>query len=237
MARPVTVEDLTTALTRALGNRLVSLVLYGSAARGTHVPARSDVNTLLIADEVDSGLFAALAPALHAWTRAGHPAPLLFSEREWRESRDTFPIEYEDIRHAHRVLAGRDPWAGVTVSRAALRAQLERELMGKLLRLRQAYAALGADPKPLAAAIVGSAGGFFTMLRTVLRLAGKTAPASSADLVREAAATIGFPADGLGTLVTHAAGGPALKLAARDPLPDAYLTALARTAAYVNHLA
>src|SRR6266851_2607612 len=105
MAQNLTVEYLTDALTRALGGRLVSLLLYGSTARGTHVVARSDVNTLLICDAVDEALFDMLAPAVRAWTRAGHPAPLIFSEREWRTSGDAFPIEYEDIREAHRLLA------------------------------------------------------------------------------------------------------------------------------------
>ncbi len=236
MARPQTVDSFAGALKQALGDRLVSLLLYGSAARGTHVPARSDVNTLLIADRVDQSLFEILGSAVRDWTRAGHPGPLLFSEREWRESADVFPIEYEDIRHAYRLLAGRDPWAGISVSRDSLRRQLEGELMGKLLRLRQVYAALAGAPKPLAAAIVGSAGGFFTMLRSVLRLAGKTPPAAPTDLLREAAATIGFSAEGLAPLAVHVAGGPALKLAGGDPLPAAYLAVVARTAKYVNHL-
>src|SRR3989454_3703872 len=120
------------------------------------------------------------------WTGAGQPAPLILTEREWRESADAFPIEYEDIRDAHRLLAGRDPWPGILIDRGHLRRQLEHELMGKLVRLRQAYAALHEDPKQLARVVVGSAGGFFTMLRAVLRLASRPVPALPADLVRSA---------------------------------------------------
>ncbi len=184
MASQLTVAQFAAEVARALGARLVALLLYGSWARGTHVPDRSDVNTLLICDTVDDALFAALAPAMRAWTRAGHPAPLILTEREWRESADAFPIEYEDMRDAHRLLAGRDPWPGIQVDRGQLRRQLEHELMGKLVRLRQAYAALHEDPKQLARVVVGSAGGFFTMLRAVLRLAGRPVPASPAELVR-----------------------------------------------------
>ena len=172
MVAQLTLDTLGEAATRALGPRLVSLLLYGSAARGTHVPKRSDVNTLLICDAVDGALFDALAPVVRAWTKAGHPAPLILTEREWRESGDAFPIEYEDMREAHRLLAGRDPWPGIRADRDDLRRQLERELMGKLVRLRQAYGALWAEPKRLAEVIVGSAPGFFTMLRALLRLAG-----------------------------------------------------------------
>jgi len=200
------------------------------------VPDRSDVNTLLICDAVDEDLFARLEPAVRGWTRAGHPAPLILTEREWRASADAFPIEYEDMRHAHRVLAGRDPWAGVTVRREDLRRELEQELKGKLVRLRQAYVAFRSEPKRLGPVLVGSAAGFFTMLRTALRLAGRTAPAAPDDLVREAAALIGFDAAELGDVLAHVQGRQTLKLGTRDPRAAAYLAAVARTAEFVDGL-
>ena len=238
MASQLTIDTLGGAVTRALGPRLVSLLLYGSAARGTHVPKRSDVNTLLICDAVDAALFDALAPVVRAWSKAGHPAPLILTADEWGESADAFPIEYEDMREAHRLLAGRDPWSGIQVEGDDLRRQLERELMGKLVRLRQAYGALWAEPKRLAGVIVGSAPGFFTMLRALLRLAGRPVPARPETLVDAAAKLMGFGAGELAPLIRHAEGGAALRLegGARDPLVAAYLTALARAAQYVNQL-
>jgi hypothetical protein len=232
----LTAETFARDVAAALGARLVTLLLYGSAARGTHVAGRSDMNTLLVCDAVDEGLFAALEPAVHAWTRAGHPAPLIFTEREWRDSSDAFAIEYEEIRQAHRVLAGRDPWQGITVRREDLRRQLEVELMGKLVRLRQAYAAAHSDPKRLTEVVIGSAAGFFTMLRSLLRLTGRAVPAASEDVVREAGAVAGFPAAALEDLVAHAAGRARFALAARDPRAGAYLAAVARTAEFVNGL-
>src|SRR3989449_9655675 len=117
MASHLTVEQFAAEVARALGARLVALLLYGSWARGTHVPDRSDVNTLLICDTVDDALFATLAPAMRAWTRAGHPAPLILTEREWRESADAFPIEYEDMRGAPPVRAARGPSPRAPVGR------------------------------------------------------------------------------------------------------------------------
>ena len=235
MAR-MTVDELSAALERALGPRLVSFLLYGSAASGAHVPEHSDVNTLLVCDAADEALFTALEPPVRAWVGAGHPAPLIFTEREWRESVDAFAIEYEDIRHAHRVLAGRDPWPGITVRRDDLRRQLEQELRGKLLRLRQAYAAHRGDGKRLGELVAASAGGFFTMLRAALRLAGRPAPAAPDALLRESAATMGFPADGVAQLVEQVRGASAPAVAPRDPRVAQYLQAVARAAQFVNGL-
>src|SRR3989454_10009988 len=102
MASKLTVEQFAAEVARALGARLVALLLYGSWARGTHVPDRSDVNTLLICDAVDDTLFAALAPAMRDWTRAGQPAPLILTEREWRGGGGGAPPAYGDQGDAGR---------------------------------------------------------------------------------------------------------------------------------------
>src|SRR2546422_10417718 len=112
MASHLTVEQFAAEVARALGARPVALLLYGSWARGTHVPDRSDVNTLLICDTVDDALFATLAPAMRAWTRAGHSAPLILTEREWRGAAGARPLEKEDKRDAPPLLPGGDPRAG-----------------------------------------------------------------------------------------------------------------------------
>ena len=231
------VEVFADAVSTALGDRLVALLLYGSTAREEQALPRADVNTLLICDAVDDALFAALEPAVQAWARTGRPAPLVFTEREWRESADAFPIEYEDIRQAHRLLAGRDPWAGITVRREDLRRQVEVELMGKLVRLRQAYLTYRSDGKRLTEVIVGSAPGLFTMLRSVLRLSGRPVPNGIAEVAREAAALIGFPATALDVVVVHARGPKRLALAPHDPRAAAYLAVVAQTAEFVNHIA
>ena len=232
----VTAETFAREVETALGARLEALLLYGSAARGSPVSPRAGLNTLLVCDAVDEGLFASLEPAVRSWTRAGNPAPLIFTHQEWRDSSDAFAIEYEEIRQAHRLLAGRDPWQGISVRREDLRRQLEFELVGKLVRLRQAYAAVWSDPKRLTEVVAGSAAGFFTMLRSVLRLSGRAAPAAPEDVVREAAALVGFSPAALDDLVAHVGGRAQLTLAARDTRAAAYLATVARTAEFVNGL-
>ena len=217
---PVKLEAFSEQMAHALGSRLSALVLYGSAARASDAPSqRAAMNTLLIVagDAVSDDLFVQLSGPVRSWVASGHPPPIIMTEREWRDSTDAFPIEYDDIRAGHRVLAGRDPWHGIAVQRADVRRQLEHELMGKLVHLRQAYAANWNRPKRLADVIRETRAGFLTMLRAVLRLAGRTPPADAGALVRDAGALIGFGADGLAE-------------------PAAYLDAVTRTAQYVNRM-
>jgi hypothetical protein len=175
------------------------------------------MNTLLIVDGVDADLFARLAGPVRDWVAAKHPPPLVLTGQEWRDSADAFAIEYEDIRAHHRVLAGADPWRGITVRRDDVRRQLEQELIGKLMHLRQAFAAGWSSPKRLAEVVRDTRAGFLTMLRALLRLAGRTPPADAVALVRDAAALVGFAADGWTE-------------------PTAYLDAVTRTAEYVNRM-
>jgi len=221
MAR-MSLEDFSAQLGNALGARLGTLLLYGSAARagGGATPTTPGMNTLLVVagdGAADAALFSTIAEPVRAWVAAGHPPPLILTEREWRESADAFPIEYEDIREAHRLLAGRDPLPGIAVSRDHVRRQLEHELKGKLMHLRQAYAAAWDRPKELAEIVRETRPGFLAMLRAALRLAGRTPPAEPEALVRAAGTLIGFAPEAFTE-------------------PAAYLSAVTRTADYVNRL-
>src|SRR5690242_12303444 len=146
MAR-MTLDELVSQLRAAYGTALRSIVLYGSAAAGEHIPKRSDYNVLVIVDALDSARLTAASAASRAWTEAGNPAPLTLTASEWRGSADIFPMEYADILERHKVLYGKAPFDGIHVDKHDLRLQLELEAMGKLLRMRQAILASGGDEK------------------------------------------------------------------------------------------
>ena len=50
----MTLDELVTQLRAAYGARLASVVLYGSAAAGEHIPKRSDYNVLVMLDALDA---------------------------------------------------------------------------------------------------------------------------------------------------------------------------------------
>ncbi|MFI5208516.1 MAG: hypothetical protein ACHQX4_10945 [Gemmatimonadales bacterium] len=230
------IAALTNGLQRALGDDMVSLMLYGSAARGTAVRGYSDVNVLLVLRQASADVLRRAAGALTAWGKAGHPSPLIQTEAEWAASTDVFPMEIDDIREAHRLLAGRDVVSGLATARADVREELERESRGKLIRLRAGYAASAADGKALGSLLAGATGTFLTFFRAALRLAGRPIPAEPAGVVREASLLAGFDAAAFAWALEERGGAKPKKLGPYDPVAAAYLAAVERFVKYVNDL-
>jgi hypothetical protein len=229
-------ETLAAGLEKALGQDLVSLVLYGSAARGHFSPDRSDVNLLLILRDASPARLRTIGPSVHAWVKLGHPPPLVFSDEGWRASTDVFPLEIEDMRQAHRVVRGQDPFAGLETSPADLRQELEREALGKLLQLRAEYVASGPHPRALGALLVNSAATFFVLFRAVLRLRGTVPPATREDLVKAAAQVVGFDPAAFDWVLDRLAGRKARDLEQFDAIAERYLSAIERLAQFVDQL-
>lgn len=143
----------------------VSVVLYGSAARGDWVPGRSDVNLLVLVDDTAPASLRRLTPAVTEWHSKGFAPPLIMGREEWQRSADVFPIEITDMQVAHRILCGADPLLGLVVDPADLREAVEKELRGKLVRLRQAYVRFGESGLILGGFALASISSFFALLR------------------------------------------------------------------------
>src|SRR5207244_12166216 len=97
-----------------------------------------------------------LAPVVARWRPRGFAPPLVMDDEYLAQARDSFPMELEDIRARHRVLAGSDPFAALTIDRAALRTECEREARGKLLRLRTLYVEAASAPNHVERLMVDS---------------------------------------------------------------------------------
>lgn len=179
-------RELVSRARAALGERLDSIVLYGSAARGEFDSGHSDLNVLILTTALDREALRLAAPLVIWWVEAGNPQPLLFTRDEFRRSTDAFPIEIVDIQKAHRLLFGVDPISGLTVDAGQHRAQLEHEIRSKLLRLRQKAIPLLEDRKALLRLMEDSVTTFLLFVRHMLLLKGLEAPAPRRQLVTAA---------------------------------------------------
>jgi len=188
-------EDLVAKFTAdvqaALGGRLVSLVLYGSGAGDEWIDGRSDLNTVVVVPRADASALEALAPVVIRWRPHDFAVPLVLDAEFVERARDTFPIELDDIRRQHRLLAGRDVFADVTVDRAALRRECEQEARGKLLRLRALFLDAAAAPADADGPLLASLKSFLVLLRHLLALRGKHPGPRYADALRAGEAVVG----------------------------------------------
>lgn len=169
-------QRLVNGLHGALGDELVSVVLYGSAARGDYEAATSDLNVLIVAGDLTPRTLERLSGPVRRWERSGQPMVRLLSPAIIRESADVFPIEFLDLQASHRVLHGSDPFAAFEMELSHLRTQCERELREKMMRLREAYIETHDAPQGLTRLLTESYSTFVALFRGCLRLHGDPVP-------------------------------------------------------------
>lgn len=117
------------------GERLRSVVLYGSAAEG-RLRKTSDINVIVVSRSYTAEDAAALTGIL-AFSAAAIDLQVMFLlESELVTASELFAVKFSDISRRHRVLFGDDPFAHLTISREALIARLRQVLLNHLLRLR-----------------------------------------------------------------------------------------------------
>ena len=69
--------------TDAVAGQAYSAVLYGSAARGDFVPGRSNINLMLVLDELNPATLRSLSRAFTGWRKKTPEPPLVLSRAEW----------------------------------------------------------------------------------------------------------------------------------------------------------
>jgi predicted nucleotidyltransferase len=177
-------QELVDRLKGAQGERLRSVVLYGSAATGEHNEHFSDLNVLCVLTQVTPAELAGAEPIFKWWRALGNPAPLLLSEEELRTSTDCFPIEFRDMQERRRVLFGGDVIQDLVIDKTFYRAQVEMELRSKLLRLRQKAAEVLTEKPSLLRLMIDSVPNFLVLARHALLVSGIAAGWRKREVVR-----------------------------------------------------
>jgi predicted nucleotidyltransferase len=194
-------NELVQKLLRAHGEKLISVVLYGSAAVPGSKDKLSDYNILCVLQEVTPDELRASEPVFRWWREMHNPSPLLLSEDELRTSTDCFPMEFHDISERHVILYGEDLVAGIQVDDRYYRAMVEHELRAKLLRLRQKAGGVLSENDLLLRLMADSVSTFCVLFRHSLRLAGEQPLFDKHEVVAAAARRFGIDAQPFETLL------------------------------------
>jgi predicted nucleotidyltransferase len=224
---------LCTQLQETFGKQLVSVVLYGGLAKGEYVPDTSDVNVMIVLDEVTVSALDKAAPIIQGCVRDFRLSAMLLSESDLRRSTEVFPVKFLDMQRHHRILWGKEVFAGLTIARDFVRLRCAQEITNLLLRLRQFYVQRAHRPELIESTLTRAISSFLTSLNTLVELkAGQEAPTKSA--VIEAAEKIGLDGQALRDVF-------ALKRGELKPNPeelkrlyDLFMTTVQQAAALVD---
>jgi hypothetical protein len=219
------------------GTRLVAVVLYGSAVTGEFDPERSNYNILVVLETITLADLRAARPLIEQWHAQGHPLPLYFTREEMADASDVFPIEFLDMSAAHRVLYGEDPFVGIHIPTIHLRHQLEYELRGKLIRLRELYIPASQSAERVVALMTDSIVSFVVLFRHVLRLFGiAEPPLKRPEVVRQLGETLSLDVAPFQTILDLRRTKRSLPLEEADRLFAAYVEAVREVIERIDHL-
>ena len=221
---------------KAFGDKVVSVILYGSGADGEVHKDYSDLNVLCVLTEVTSTELSEAGGVFRFWREKGNPSPLLMSMEEVERSTDSFPIEFKDMQANRKILTGKDVIASLAVSTINYRTQIEHELRSKMLRLRQKAASVWDDDELLGRLMVDSSATFVVLARHALTVSGQPVEWKKRDAITQLKAKFGIDPEPFYTLLDLREGATKKLPVAASQLFDRYLAQIQILVEAVDHL-
>jgi predicted nucleotidyltransferase len=196
---PKTPEEIFAEITedyrRIFGGGLVSLILFGSAAGPDYIPGRSDLNFLVILDEAEMDGLERTFAVVKRWKKRRVATPLFMTKAYIASSLDVYPVEFLNMKERHRLVYGEDVLDGLAFDTEHVRLQLERELKGKILHLRQHYVETEGRTRAVRELIGISMTAMLSLFLALLFLKRRPIPSGRREVVRDVSAQFSLPAD------------------------------------------
>jgi len=214
-----------------LGDDLVAVVLHRDDDE------RGRLATVVFVRDVAAKTLQRLAPVVRRWARSGVATPLVLDAEYLATSCDVFPLEILELVECHELVRGdRDPLAGLSLDDGHLRLEVEQQLKGKLLHLRQAYLECAGDRRAVRTLLVDSSPGFGMILRGLLKIADRPRGASSVELAAEVERLVGAGLATFRQVLQARRGEGALDSSASESTFASYLAELTALARYADRI-
>ncbi len=144
--------------------------IYGSGVGQNYVPNRSDINSVVILNEIGFDHLNRALKVIAGGIKKRIAAPLFLTQEHIMSSRDVFPVEFLDIKENHVVVFGEDIFASLDIPQNNLKLFCAHELKGKLIRIRQVYLERGLNAPMVEALLKGSLHALVPIFRNLVRL-------------------------------------------------------------------
>ncbi len=161
-----------------------SIHIVGSAVTPDFNEKTSDINSVIILNEINLNFVEFLAPLGKKYGKHRIAAPLIMTPEYIQDSLDVFPIEFHDFRLIHKTIAGEDILKGLQIKKENLRLQCEREIKARLIGLIQGYISSAGDREFITKLLIRSFTGCIPLFRAIIFLLGKEPPVMRADVIR-----------------------------------------------------
>jgi hypothetical protein len=213
-------------LRHSIGDDLISVVLFGGAARGHFDPAISDANVMLVLREASLATLDKIASAAEPFRLAFKLSLLTVTEGDLGDSVEVFPTKFLDIQRHHELIWGRDVASALAIPKERLQRQALRQLMNLHLRLRQVYLEVRNRPEQLDGMIRRSLSTLLLNLGILLELRSGR-PCETTEKVLSAAESAGFDAKQIAAFTDFKYGRHSVSAADLPGFYDSFMRAVA----------
>lgn len=228
------IPEFTADVHRAYGDDLVSVILYGSGARGEYIKGRSDINFLICLRDASSKALIKGGKVAARWRRRRVATPLVVTQAEIPKLTEAFPLEFLTIQGHHRVVWGSDPLDGIVIDKQRLRQQLAHEAKAKLIQLRGCYLATKGWGYYLIPLATHSLAALLAIFEGILYLKGKLPPTAPGELIKAAASATGISAQPFMRILAVKQGMERRPARVVKVTMDGYIDSLQRLVAWID---
>ncbi len=173
------------------GSNIHSFHIVGSAVISDYDERLSDINSVILLNNMDLQFIAFLAPLGKKYGKKHIAAPLVMTPEYIHQSLNAFPVEFLDFKLIHKTVFGSDILKDLNISGRNLRLQCEREIKTRLIQVRQGYISSLGKKEHLTAALVKSITGSMALFRAIITLLGQVPPVERVEVIRMLGAATG----------------------------------------------
>ena len=170
---------------KVFGNELVSLAIYGSAAGGSYIRGKSDINLLVVLTPAGLDKLTEVLDTVKSWKKRRVAIPLIMTKDFIKSALDSYPIEFLGMKNSHILIYGENILEELNFNPDDLRLQIERELRGKLILLRQGYLEAEGKAQSLRKLISNSLTAFIAVFNALLYFKQGKAPRGRRETIKE----------------------------------------------------
>lgn len=162
---------------------LVSIIMYGSAVTHEYKPGVSDINIAIVLRNNSIAQISKSIALQKKWVKSGVSTPFFMTVQYIKNSRDTYPIEFIDMRSNYRMLSGEDIFENFEVNHEHVRLQCERELRGVAIHLRRSFVQCAGSNKLMSELLNASIRRLIPVFKGMLVLKERSIPKSRSDII------------------------------------------------------